>query len=96
MELALEAGADDLTLDGDQWTITTPPTELAQVRKALEAAGVPVASADLTMNPQTTVPVEASKAKQVLNLIDALDDLDDVQNVYANFDIPDEVLSEVG
>ncbi len=96
MDLALEAGADDLTLDGGQWTVTTPPTSLAQVRKALETAGVAVSSADLTMNPQTTVAVEAGKAKQVLNLIDALDDLDDVQSVYANFDIPDEVLAEVG
>jgi YebC/PmpR family DNA-binding regulatory protein len=96
LELVLDAGAEDLARQGDQWQITTEATALQAVRAALEGAGIAVASAELTMNPQTTVPVEGQEAKKVLNLIDALDDLDDVQSVHANFDIPDEVLAEVG
>jgi transcriptional/translational regulatory protein YebC/TACO1 len=96
LELILDAGAEDLNGDGDQWQVTTGPTALAEVRKILEAANVPIASAELTMIPQTAVPVDGSEARKLLALIEALDDLDDVQNIYANFDIPDEVLAEVG
>ena len=63
------------------------------VQQALEDAGVPVFSAEITMIPQNTIPVEGGEAKQVLGLIEALEDLDDVQNVYANFDIPEEVMA---
>ncbi|HYH28061.1 MAG TPA: YebC/PmpR family DNA-binding transcriptional regulator [Actinomycetota bacterium] len=96
LEMVLEAGADDLSRDGDQWQITTQPAGLQALRQALEEAKVPIVSAELTMTPQNNVAVDGSKAKQVLALIDALDELDDVQNVYANFDIPDELLAEVG
>ena len=95
VELVLEAGADDLADDGDQWRVTTEPNALAGVRAALEGAGVSLASADLSMVPQATVRVEGGQARQVLNLIEALDDLEDVQAVHANFDVPDEVLAEV-
>jgi YebC/PmpR family DNA-binding regulatory protein len=95
VELVLEAGADDLADDGDQWRVTTEPNALAQVRAALEGAGVSLASADLSMVPQATVRVEGGQARQVLNLIEALDELEDVQAVHANFDVPDEVLAEV-
>lgn len=95
LELILDAGAEDLTDEGDQWRVTTEPTALAEVRTILEGAGVPLASAELSMIPQATVPVEGGKARQVLSLIEALDDLEDVQAVHANFDIPDEVLAEV-
>jgi YebC/PmpR family DNA-binding regulatory protein len=95
LEVVLEAGAEDLAQEGDQWQVTTIPTDLPAVREALESAGVQVVSAELSMIPQATVPVEGGQARQVLNLIDALDDLDDVQAVHANFDIPDEVLAEV-
>jgi transcriptional/translational regulatory protein YebC/TACO1 len=81
--------------EGDQWRIATEPTALHEVRSALETAQVPVSSAELSMIPQNTIPLDGSQAKQVLNLIDALDELEDVQSVYANFDIPDEVLAEV-
>jgi YebC/PmpR family DNA-binding regulatory protein len=94
MELILEAGAEDLSDEGDQWRVTTGPTDLQVVRKALDDAGVRVASAELSMIPQASVPVEGGQARQVLNLIDALDDLEDVQAVHANFDIPDEVLAQ--
>jgi YebC/PmpR family DNA-binding regulatory protein len=95
LEVVLEAGAEDLAEEGDQWRVTTGPADLAPVREALEAAAIPIASAELSMVPQASVPVEGGQARQVLNLIDALDDLDDVQAVHANFDIPDEVLAEV-
>jgi YebC/PmpR family DNA-binding regulatory protein len=96
LELILDAGAEDLSDEGDQWRVTTEPTALQEVRIILDGAGIAVASAELSMIPQTTVPVEGGRARQVLGLIDALDDLEDVQAVHANFDIPDEVLAEVG
>lgn len=96
LEIVAEAGADDLVPDGDQWQVTTAPASLARVRTALEEAGTRIASAELAMHPQATVRVEGGQARQVLALVEALDDLEDVQAVYSNFDIPDEVLAEVG
>ena len=96
MLAALEAGADDIADLGDTWQVITPPSDLHVVRTALEEAGIVVTSADLTMLPTTTVELdETSKAKSVLRVIDALEEHDDVQNVYANFDIPDSVLQAV-
>ena len=96
MLVALEAGAEDLADDGEAWRITTPPTDLHTVRTAVEGAGVSVTSSELTMVPSATVPVEESSvAKRVIALIDALDDNDDVQDVYANFDIADELLEAI-
>jgi YebC/PmpR family DNA-binding regulatory protein len=96
MLLALDAGAEDIEDEGDTWQVTTPATGLAAVRGALEQAGIAFTSADLTMLPQQSVPLEdAAAAKQVLRVIDALEEHDDVQNVYANFDIPAEVLESV-
>ena len=96
LEIVLEAGAEDLSQDGDEWEIRTDPAAFGDVRAVLEGAGIPPATAEITMVPQSTVPVEGTEAKQVLGLVEALDDLDDVQAVYANFDIPDEILAEVG
>jgi YebC/PmpR family DNA-binding regulatory protein len=96
MLAALDAGAEDIADDGEAWRVTSAPTDLHAVRSALDEAGFSVESADLTMQPTTTVPIDsAGAAKQVLNLIDALDDHDDVQAVHANFDIPDDVLQAV-
>jgi YebC/PmpR family DNA-binding regulatory protein len=96
MLVALDAGADDIADDGDAWRITTPPTELHAVRSALEAAGVGVTSSELTMLPKTTVALDTDDmARKVLRLIDVLDDNDDVQDVYANFDIPDHLLESI-
>jgi YebC/PmpR family DNA-binding regulatory protein len=93
MLVALEAGAEDLADEGDTWRLTTPPTDLHQVTDALESAGITIDSSDLTMVPTTTVPLgDAESAKKVLRVIDGLDEHDDVQNVYANFDIPDSIL----
>lgn len=96
MLAALDAGAEDIADEGDTWRVTTGPSDLAAVRSALEAAGIPFDSAELTMVPTTSVPLEtADAAKRVLRLIDALDDHDDVQEVFANFDIPDAILQTV-
>jgi YebC/PmpR family DNA-binding regulatory protein len=96
MLVALEAGAEDLADDGGVWRITTPPTDLHTVRSALEGAGLAVSSSELTMMPSATIPVDdTGVAKRVLALIDALDDNDDVQDVYANFDIADELLEAI-
>jgi transcriptional/translational regulatory protein YebC/TACO1 len=96
MLTALDAGAEDITDEGDTWRVTTPPTDLQAVRAGLEEAGIAVDSIDLVMVPQSTVPLDSTdSAKKVLRLIDALDDHDDVQAVHANFDIPDTILEAV-
>jgi YebC/PmpR family DNA-binding regulatory protein len=96
MLAALDAGAEDIEDQGDTWQVTTPPTDLHAVRAALEGAGIPFTSSDLTMLPSQSVPLtDAGSAKTVLRVIDALEEHDDVQNVYANFDIPDDVLAAV-
>lgn len=96
MLAALEAGAEDVTDLGETWQITTPATETAAVRDALGAVGMEVGSVDLTLLASTTIEIaDEGSAKQVLRVIDALEDHDDVQNVYANFDIPDDVLQAV-
>jgi YebC/PmpR family DNA-binding regulatory protein len=96
MLAALDAGADDIADDGELWRVTSAATDLHKVRSAIEGAGMTVDSADLTMVPQTTIPLsDAEGAKKVLRLIDALDEHDDVQNVHANFDIPDDILESV-
>jgi YebC/PmpR family DNA-binding regulatory protein len=96
LELALESGAEDLRDSESSWEIVCEPADFKNVQRALEEAGVPVFSAEITMVPQTTIPVGGGEAKQVLGLIEALEELDDVQNVYANFDIPEAVLAELG
>jgi YebC/PmpR family DNA-binding regulatory protein len=94
--VALDAGADDIVDEGDTWRVTSPPGDLHRVQSALEGAAIPVESTDLTMVPTSTIALEdAESAKKVLRVVDALDEHDDVQNVYANFDIPDAILSAV-
>ena len=96
MLVALEAGADDLSDEGELWQVTSPPNELSAVHKALEDAGIAVESAELTLLPTTVVPIEEEgEARRVLRLIELLEDHDDVQNVYANFDIPDSLIEMV-
>jgi YebC/PmpR family DNA-binding regulatory protein len=96
MEAALEAGAEDIVDQGDTWQLTTAPSDLQAVRTALEEAGIEIDSSDLTMLPTSTVELASeTDARKVLRLLDALEDLDDVQNVFANFDIPDDVLQLV-
>jgi YebC/PmpR family DNA-binding regulatory protein len=96
MSAALDGGADDVADQESEWEIVAPPQAFEPVRAALEAAGIPVTSAELTMRPQNTVAVDGEDARSLLRLMDALEDHDDVQAVYANFDIPESVLAEVG
>ena len=96
MMAALDAGAEDITDEGDVWQVTTPPADLPTIREAIEGAGLKVTSSELTMLPQNTVPItEASTAKTLLALLESLDDNDDVQNVFANFDIAADILDQV-
>jgi YebC/PmpR family DNA-binding regulatory protein len=93
---AAEGGADDIARDGSSWQVLSTAEDLHRVREALEAAGISVESAEITMVPKTTVEVaDEASAKKILRLMDALEDNDDVQDVYANFDIPERVLEAV-
>jgi YebC/PmpR family DNA-binding regulatory protein len=96
LDLVIEAGAEDMKTDDPiQWEILTAPSDLMEVRKALEGKGVIPAKAEVTMLPKNMVTLNESDAKKVLKLIDALEDHDDVQEVYSNFDIPDEILDDL-
>jgi YebC/PmpR family DNA-binding regulatory protein len=93
---AADAGAEDVERDGSTFVVSSAPEELARVREALEAAGIELESAGLSMVPKTTVAIaDESTAKQVVRLVEGLEDSDDVQDVYANFDIPEAVLEAV-
>jgi YebC/PmpR family DNA-binding regulatory protein len=94
LDIVTEAGADDLDDRGDLWEVVTSPQAFRPVREALEAAGIEIASAEVTMHPNASVPVAADQARSVLRLLEALEDLDDVQAVHSNFDIPDDVMAE--
>ena len=94
MMAALEAGADDVIKEDDYFTVTMPPEGLEDVRTGLEDGNFPIESAEVAMVPQTYVSVEASKAKQVIRLMDLLDDHDDVQKVWTNADIDEALLLE--
>jgi YebC/PmpR family DNA-binding regulatory protein len=96
MMAALDAGADDIVDEGDEWRITSDPGSVEAVREALVGAGIEVTSAESTMISSTSVPLEtAEEAKRVLRVMDALEEHDDVQDVYSNFDIPDTILDAV-
>jgi YebC/PmpR family DNA-binding regulatory protein len=93
---AADAGAEEVALEGSSFQVTCAPDDLAAVRQALEDAGIPIESADLTMLPKTSVAIaEEATAKKLLRLMDALEESDDVQAVYANFDIPEGILEAV-
>jgi YebC/PmpR family DNA-binding regulatory protein len=93
MELALEAGAEDVEVSESDYRVVTAPEDFATVRESLEEAGIAFENAEITMQPQNSIDLDASTAKQTLRLIDALEENDDVQEVYANFDISDEVMA---
>jgi YebC/PmpR family DNA-binding regulatory protein len=96
MEVALDAGAEDVESGDDGFVVTTAPSDLREVRAAFDRAGIAYQSAEVTMVPTVSVPLDRDGAVKVLRLLDAIEDLDDTQDVYANFDIPDEVMAEVG
>ncbi len=94
MMAVLDAGAEDIKSDGETFEVLTAPEDFEAVKKAVEDAGYPIDSAEITMYPKTTVKLEGKHAEQMLKLMDALDEHDDVQNVYSNFDIDVNVMEQ--
>jgi len=95
MDLALEAGAEDITSEGQYHEITSDIASLQGIKSAIEEKGVPMVTAEMTMLPSTSVKIIGDDAKSLLGLMEALEDQEDVQNVYANFDIPDEEMDKI-
>ena len=96
MDIVLEAGADDMQQDGDQFEILTDPSTFSDVSEALEKAEITTMGAQIALVPTTPVPVaEKSVASSIMRFINDLEDNDDVQNVYSNMDVPDEIMAEL-
>jgi YebC/PmpR family DNA-binding regulatory protein len=95
MDIVIEAGAEDMSVQGDVYEIITQPSALEDVRQALENKSIPVVSAEATMVPQNTIKLNEKQAETMLKLYEALEDHDDVQNVYSNFDIDDEIMEKL-
>ncbi len=93
--LAIENGAEDFSKEDGSLLFRTEPTDVARLRDGLKESGISVAQAEIVLDPKTTVQVEGREAERVLRLLDELDEQDDVQEVVANFDIPDEVLAHI-
>jgi YebC/PmpR family DNA-binding regulatory protein len=96
LELALEAGAEDVNEEETQFEIITSPSDFEPVKNAIDEAGLPYTLAEITKIPKNTVKIEGKKAQQMLNLMEALEDNDDVNHLYANFDISDEEMEALG
>jgi YebC/PmpR family DNA-binding regulatory protein len=98
MSIALDAGAEDMKNDPreDNFEIVTAPENLGRVKVAIEESGIPMALAEVTMLPKNYATIDERQADQMIRLIEALEDHEDVQNVYTNFDVPDEVIDKVG
>ena len=95
LEVALDAGADDVVRDGDQLIVTGPASQLHAIQERLKARGLAVQSAEIAMTPKSTVKVEGSDAKRLLGLIEELEEMDDVAKVFSNFDIDAEAMAAV-
>jgi YebC/PmpR family DNA-binding regulatory protein len=95
MEIALEAGADDMKRSGSTYDITCDPGQFGKVQEALQKNHVAVANSEITQHPKASVDVDAETARRVLRLMEALDDHDDVQNVYTNLNVTEELMAEV-
>jgi YebC/PmpR family DNA-binding regulatory protein len=96
LSAVLDAGAEEVNDLGDAYEVISEASDLVAVRSALQAAGIEYDSAEASFLPSMSVPLEEDDAKKVFRLIDALEDCDDVQNVYANFDVSDEIMEKVG
>ncbi len=94
MEIALEAGAEDVREDGENWEVITDVGDFEGVKSAVDEAGIETLEAEITMLPQTTANLEGKEAEQMLRLMEALDDCEDVQKVYTNADIPEEYVDQ--
>jgi transcriptional/translational regulatory protein YebC/TACO1 len=95
MELALETGAEDVKSEGNEFEVITDPASFEKVKKAIDAKGIKHLEASIGMIPSNTVKLELNKAEQMLKMMEKLEDNDDVQNVYANFDIDDDVMEKL-
>jgi len=95
MEVALDAGAEDITREDKNFEVTTDPESMEPVREAIERAGFPITEASVTIIPQSTIKLEGKHAIQMLKMMDSLEDHEDVQNVYANFDIDEDVMNSI-
>jgi YebC/PmpR family DNA-binding regulatory protein len=95
MNIVLDAGAEDLRDDGEQWEVVAPPDAVEPVGKALRDAKIEVTTSEVTMLPQTYVKLEGKEAEQMIKFMDALEDHEDVQHLYSNFDIDERVLEQV-
>ena len=96
LDLALEAGAEDVNDEDSEFEIITDPADFEGVKETLDSANIPYTLAEISMIPKNTLKLEGKKAQQMLSLMQVLEDNDDVSNVYANFDIPDEVMEALG
>lgn len=94
MNIVLDAGAEDMVVEDENYGIKTSPMDFFKVKKALEDNKIAVESADVEMIPKSTVKVAGEDAKKIISLVNSIEEHDDVQHVYANFDIPDELLKE--
>lgn len=94
MGVALDASAEDLVVEEENYAVKTSPQDFFKVKKAIDDAKIKIESAEITLIPKSAVSVAGDDAKKVLDLVDAIEEHEDVQNVYANFDIPDELLKE--
>jgi transcriptional/translational regulatory protein YebC/TACO1 len=95
LTIAIEAGAEDMKTESDRYEIITSPENFEQVKKAIQERGIKLSSAEITMLPTNYIKLDGGEAKQLLSLMNALQSHDDVQQVYANFDIPDEIIEEM-
>ncbi len=93
--IAIEAGAEDVRSDEENYEVVTQPEDFGAVRQAVETAGIAIANAEYTMEPTDTVQLDSKDAELMLRLMERLEDDEDVQNVHANFDIPDDVMAEL-
>ncbi|MFN9960395.1 MAG: YebC/PmpR family DNA-binding transcriptional regulator, partial [bacterium] len=93
LECVLDVGAEEVNDLGENFEIVSAATDLVDIRSALQTAGIDYESADVSFLPSMSIPVDASQAKAIFELIDAIEDCDDVQNVYGNFDVSDEVMA---
>lgn len=94
-EIVLEAGADDVRTEDNELVVITPPELLEEVKSAIQEAGLSFESAEVTMIPQNSVKIEGKDAEHMIRLMEALEDSDDVQNVYSNFDVPEEIIESL-
>ena len=94
-EIALEAGADDVITEDNELVVVTPPEAIEEVKSALDASSISYETAEVTMIPENNVKIEGKEAEHMIRLMEALEDSDDVQNVYSNFDIPEELIESM-